>query len=136
MKLINRNTDYAIQALNYINGKEGKTVSVTEIAQKLKIPYAYLRRILQILKKSGVLKSFEGRSGGFVLSRSSDKIFLQDLIRIFQGPLKFTDCLFKKGNCPDAGHCLLKKKIEHIEHLTDAELKGVTLTSLFWSTQK
>lgn len=130
MRLINRNTDYAIRALNYIAGKKGRIVSVSEIARKLKIPHAFLRKILQILQKKGLLRSFEGKNGGFALARSKDKILLVDLIKIFQGSVKFADCLFKKRICSDVRHCLLKKKIERIEHLVDAELKTVTMASL------
>ena len=130
MKLINKDTDYAIRALDCIARKDNEVVSVSEIAPELGIPKPFLRKILQILQKEGKLKSYEGRNGGFTLAVPIDQIFLVDLIEIFQGPLKLTDCLFKKRICPDANCCLLKKKIEHIESLVADELKAVTIASV------
>lgn len=130
MKLINRDTDNAIRAINYIAHSRNRIVSVSEIAKKLRIPRPFLRKILQILQKKGMLKSYEGRGGGFRLAVSADKIFVVDLIKIFHGPVKLSDCIFKKRICPDIKHCILKSKIEHIEHIVMKELKALTIASL------
>lgn len=136
MKLINRDTDYAMRALRYIVRHKNKLVSVSEIAKALKIPHAFLRKILQILQKEGILNSIEGRNGGFNLAVPAEKILLVDLIKIFQGPVQLADCLFKKMICPDAQRCLLKKKMDRLEHLVIAELKSITIASLSLHYQK
>lgn len=130
MRLINRDTDYAMRALSYIAYNKNKIVSVSEISRKLRIPRPFLRKILQILQKKSLLKSYEGRDGGFRLDVPVDKIFLVDLIKIFQGQVKLVDCLFKKQICPDIKHCLLRDKVRHIENLVVSELKSITLASL------
>ena len=129
MKLINRDTDYAIRALSYIAQRKSKIISVSEIARELRIPRAFLRKILQILHKKGLLKSYEGRDGGFKLAVPAEKIILVNLIKIFQGPVKLVDCLFKKQICPDVRRCMLRDKIRYIEKLVASELKSITLAS-------
>lgn len=130
MKLINRDTDYAIRALIYIAKSGKERVSVSEIVRELNMPRPFLRKILQLLKKKGLLKSYDGRIGGFSLAVSIEGIFLTDLIEIFQGPLNLVDCLFKQNVCHDVATCALKKKVEHIEDMINTELKGVTVASL------
>ena len=130
MKLINRNTDYAVRALCFIAEKKKDIISVSELVKVLKIPRPFLRKILQILNKNGILKSYKGKGGGFELALPPSKIFLVDLIKIFQRPLKLNECIFKKKVCPDIRICLLKQKLSEIEKYVVKELKSVTLESL------
>ena len=130
MRLVNRDTDYAIRAINYIAHSENKIISVSEIAKELEIPRPFLRKVLQRLNKKEVLNSYEGRGGGFSLTVPIDKIFLVDLINIFQGPVKLIECLFTKGTCPDARYCVLRGKIERIEDFVIKELKTLTVADL------
>ena len=130
MKLITRNTDYAVKALTYICRNKKGVISVTELAQELKIPRPFLRRILQILNKKKLLKSYKGREGGFMLASRPEDILLVDLIEIFQGPAMLNKCVFKKKLCPDRNSCALKYRIDSIEKYVIEELKSITLASL------
>jgi len=130
MKLITRDTDYAIRALCYIGKREKELVSASELVKKLKIPRPFLRKILQILNREGVLKSYKGQGGGFKLALSPNKILLVNLIEIFQGPIGLNECIFKKLICPNIKTCTLKKKINSIEKYVISKLKTITLASL------
>ena len=130
MKLINRDTDYAIKALRYIASRENKIINASELVNELRIPRSFLRKILQILNRNRILKSYKGQGGGFRLVLKPNEIFLADLIRIFHGPFEFNNCLFLKNYCPDRNSCILKRKIESIEQRVVAELKSITLESL------
>ncbi len=136
MKLITRDTDYAVRALCYMAGTKTQMISVPDLVKELKVPRPFLRKILQILNKKGVLRSSKGRGGGFTLAVAADKIFLVDLIEIFQGPLKLNECIFKKRVCPDRTMCSLKSKIDTIEKHVVSELKSVTIASLLGSAKK
>jgi Rrf2 family protein len=129
MKLITRDTDYALRAVCFI-GKQKKMVSVTELVSKLGIPRPFLRKILQALNKKGILKSYKGAGGGFLLARPAKEIFLVGLIEIFQGPLKLNECFFKKMACPKVKACALRKKISVIENYVIQELKSISIESL------
>lgn len=130
MKLITRDTDYAIRALGYIAKSKERIVPVTELVSKLKIPRPFLRKNLQILDKKSLLKSYKGRGGGFALALSPEKIFIMDLIKIFQGPFKLNECFFKKHICPNTGNCALKRKIDSIEKYVIKELNTVNISYL------
>ncbi len=130
MKLITRDTDYAIRALFFLARQKDRTVSVAELVRSLKIPHPFLRKIMQTLNKRGVLVSRKGNGGGFELARPANKIFILDLIRIFQGPMTLNKCLFKKTLCPDRSACPLRKKIASLENAVFSELKKTTIAGL------
>ena len=130
MKLITRDTDYAIRALNYIVCNEGRVVSITELVRELETPKPFLRKILQLLGINGILKSYKGKNGGFVLAREPDKIFLVELMQIFQGPFRISECTFKKKSCPNQLDCILKIEIDSIEKMVLEKISAITLKSL------
>lgn len=130
MKLITRDTDYAIRALRYIAHNKGRIVSAAELVKELKIPRPFLRKILQILNREGVLESIKGKGGGFKLIGNPKMISVVDLIEIFQGPINLNECVFKKLVCPNTKRCILRKKINNIEKFVIRELKSINLLSL------
>lgn len=70
-----------------------------------------------------------------MLALAPNKIFLADLIEIFQGSLKLNECIFKKRICPDIKVCKLKKRIDAIQKYVISELKDITLVSLLGETR-
>ena len=130
MKLLNRDTDFAVKALLYISKQDPERVSVPELVNQLDIPKPFLRKILQILNREGVLNSFKGKGGGFVLAMPPEEILLTRLIDIFQKPVKLTECIFKNKICSDIGTCPLKKRIDAIEQHVISELEPITIESL------
>jgi len=130
MKLITRDTDYAIRALCYIAKRKKKITSVTDLVKTLRIPRPFLRKILQRLNKEGLLTSYKGMGGGFALARPAAKILVTDLMKIFQGPIKLNEHIFKKGICPHIRTCALKKRLNIIEKSVITKLEAITVASL------
>ena len=130
MKLLTRNTDYATRALVYLFAKKKEIISVSELVRELKAPRPFLRKILQQLNKRGILESFKGNQGGFKLNKDPGRIFLADLMRIFQGKIRLNECIFKKKICPNKSSCVLRQKICRIEDRVISELGSITIASL------
>ena len=97
MKLITRDIDYAVRALIYLadNGKGG-TVPVPELVDELGVTRPFLRKIMQLLTKAGITRSYKGNKGGFRLIKKPEDIYLIDLIEIFQGKFSLNECLLNK----------------------------------------
>ncbi len=129
MKLITRNTDYALRALCYI-AKHRTIVSVDELVAKLGVPRSFMRKILQRLNNKKVLASCRGQGGGFKLKKRPERISVIDIICIFQGQAGLNACFLKKDICPNRGRCLLRKKILLIEKDVLSKLKRITIASL------
>lgn len=135
MKLMNRDTDYAVRALCYIARQKDNIISASDLVEKLDIPRPFLRKLLQTLKKERVLDSYKGQGGGFILAAKPKNISLCDLIEIFQGPIQINDHLFKNDKCIHVKRCKLKKKIDAIENYLINELKSINIASLIKSEE-
>ena len=129
MKLITRNTDYALRAICYI-AKKGKLVKVDELVRILGVPRPFMRKILQQLSKAKILSSYKGQAGGFKLKSLPERIFIVQIMRIFQGRLSLTECFLKKNICPNKGKCILRKKIHLIENDVLRQLGQINIASL------
>jgi len=130
VKLITRNTDYAVRALCCIAEQKQKVISTDRLIKSLEMPRSFLRKILQTLTKEGLLNSSKGKDGGFSLAVSPEKIILIEIMKIFQGSIRLSEHKFKKSDCPHINDCLLKKKIDEIEKEVIAKLKAITISSI------
>ena len=130
MKLITRDTDYAMRALCVMAKQRGKVISVEEVVYETEIPRPFLRKILQILNKKRVIRSYKGKNGGFMLSKNPNSISIADIINVFQGTVNLSEHVFKKGQCPRMQKCNLKKRLDKIEVMVRRELHIITIASL------
>jgi len=130
VKLITRNTDYAVRALCYIAEQKQKVISGDRFIKSLEMPRPFLRKILQTLTKAGLLNSSKGKDGGFSLAVSPEEITLFEVMKIFQGSIRLTEHQFKKSDCPHINDCLLKKKLDEIEKEVIVKLKAITISSI------
>jgi Rrf2 family protein len=129
MKLITRNTDYALRALCYI-AKRKSIVTVDELVAKLGVPRPFMRKILQCLNKKGILVSCKGQGGGFRLKAGSGKVSVIEIMRVFQGNIQLNGCFLKKDVCPNRPKCALRKHLRSIEQEVLRRLKAITIGSL------
>lgn len=91
MKLTSR-SEYALLALVYLARRhDAGFVSVETIALAQKIPPKFLEQIMSTLKNARYLHSSKGQHGGYRLARSTDRITLAEIIRLFDGPLAPTE---------------------------------------------
>lgn len=133
MKLITRDTDYALKSLCYLAKQNGRVVSVNELTSQLHIPRAFLRKVLQTLTQKGHLRSYKGQGGGFSLSKPPGKICVTDVMSIFQRDWNSDTCFIGKEVCPDRATCLLRKKLALICGFVTGQLHETSLKELITS---
>lgn len=133
MRLIKKDTDYAVRALTFIASNKDKHFNAKEISRELDISYPYIRKLLQIFNKHDILSSAKGKGGGFKIIKEPDKIYFKDIIQIFQGGINIKHCFVKSNNCPNVMTCLINKKLSKIENLIRDELYPVSIQSLIES---
>ena len=96
MKLINRDTDYAIRALLYLKGTARESISADRLVTEMLMPRAFARRLLQVLSREGILRSRPGKGGGYAFRKKPANITLRELVEVFQPGFSETKCIFKK----------------------------------------
>ena len=104
--IYSRSVEYAVQALVYLSeAPEGKYVMVKSIAEREKIPSHFLAKILQQLARKGLLRSSKGPTGGFVLRRKPEEIFLWDIVEVLDGLADYEKCISGLAECNDEMPC-------------------------------
>ncbi len=89
----------ALHAMVFLAGKPDKPFSNKEIAEKLDVSEAHLSKILQRLSKAGLVISYRGPKGGFMLRGDGNGITLLDVLETIEGPFELSSCLFDKPVC-------------------------------------
>jgi len=136
MKLITRDTDYAVRALVYMANDPDRVTTVQELVDELDMPLAFSRRILQVLSRQGILKSVKGKGGGFTIGRPLQSIQVFDVMEAFQGKMSTVSCMFKKNICPNTRTCPLRGQMKRIERNIFTEFKALTIASLMNGKKK
>ena len=135
MKLLTKESDYAIRALLVLASNPEETISSKTIAEMEKIPLQFLRRILQTLTKAGMITTREGVNGGVRLAVKAEDIPLSKIITLYQGEIQFTECLFRKKVCHNRANCVLRHRIMAIENSVANELSAVSIGTLIKDIQ-
>ena len=130
MKVLNKETDYAVRALISLGMKSDGWVSAKAISDEQAIPYQFLRRILQELIRNGLVESKEGAGGGVRLGKNPAEIGVAAVIEIFQGKVQVSDCMFRKQLCSNRANCVLRHQIMRIERMVNDEFAKVTIGKL------
>lgn len=103
---LSKASEYAIRGLLYMGGKpQGKVSYIEEIAKAKNMPMPYLAKLFHILVKRGILRSYRGPNGGFILVKNHEDITLVDIIEAIEGPIYFNECLEREGRCKEDAEC-------------------------------
>jgi Rrf2 family iron-sulfur cluster assembly transcriptional regulator len=104
--IYSRSVEHAIRALVFLSQvPEGQYVMVKHIAQQEDIPSHFLAKILQDLARKGFLRSSKGPTGGFVLRRKPEDIFLIDIVKALDGLAAYEKCVGGLAECNDQMPC-------------------------------
>jgi len=82
------NTGYAIQILQYLHIYSGVPQNVIKLSEFICVANTTVVRIVRKLKNGGLLKSIQGRSGGYCLGKSAYEISLYDVFVCMGGELQ------------------------------------------------
>ena len=85
---VSAKSDYALRALIELASRgDGSPVSAEELGRLQEIPHGFLQAILADLRRSGVVMSQRGQSGGWRMARDAETVSVADVIRAVDGPL-------------------------------------------------
>ena len=119
---------YAVTAMMDIatHDHDGDAVSVVDIARRQCLSSAYLEKLLTTLRRQRLVVSVRGPGGGYRLSKSSDQIFIGDIMRAINENVDATLCQGKK-NCRGKKTCLTHNLWEELSQCIENFLAGITL---------
>lgn len=119
MSKISQKCEYGVRVLLELTRRQGAgPVSVTEIAATQAIPQRFLELIVKELREAGVVSSYRGARGGYVLAADPARLTLGQIIRLLDGPFGPMDCMACGGEryCTLQGGCSLADVWRKAEH--------------------
>jgi len=130
--MISQTARYALHILGYLVAHRGELVRGEAISAATGIPANYLSKILNQLRKSGMVESRKGWGGGFRLRADAHQLPLLDVVRVFEGdrPVGMPACIFGLPACNDDQPCPLHAHWSGIRESFGEMLRTTTVGDL------
>jgi Rrf2 family protein len=104
---VSSKTRYGLRLMLVLGLKygEGPTL-LKDIAHEENISEKYLSQIIIPLRVGGLVKSFRGARGGYMLARRPSQISVRQIIEALDGDLGVVDCVKNPAICQRTSHCV------------------------------
>jgi Rrf2 family protein len=89
---VSRKADYAVRALAYLAGHPGRRVLISELAERMAIPRAFLSKIMKELVEGGLATSQVGPGGGYSLAAPPSEITFRQILEVVEGTWSLVPC--------------------------------------------
>lgn len=127
---ISEAANLAIHAMAYlVNHQPEQPVASGKVAGYLEVSGAHLNKVLQRLKKAGLVRSVRGPAGGFSLAQEPAEVTMLQIYEAIDGPLPRHSCLLGQSSCL-FGNCVFGKLLTSVGAQVDEQLSGTTLADL------
>lgn len=90
--MISPTAEYALRAIVALAQADGGTLVTAQMAEITRVPPGYLSKVLQVLRRGGLVRSKRGLGGGFTLSRPADKITVLEVVNAVDPVERITKC--------------------------------------------
>lgn len=122
---LNLETDYAIRIVHTLASSDSRLDAKT-IAARTGVTPRFTLKILHGLVSSGIVKSYKGASGGYILAKDANEITLLDVVEETCGPLELSQCQ-SEGECthPD-GFCRFRGVFSDVSEYMKQKFSNIT----------
>ncbi len=128
---ISTKTRYGFRFMIYLGMNESseESIQLGEIADKEEISLKYLEKIVQILKRSGLVSVKRGPKGGYRLSRESRNISLLEIYESLEGGCSVIDCSIN-GECSKIDKCTTAEIWKGLSNVISSYFSSKTLEDI------
>ena len=78
--MLSQTAEYALRAIVYLAGRDGKPVTAQNLAAAARVPADYLAKVLRVLGRTGIVLAQRGKRGGFSLARPAETLTILDVV--------------------------------------------------------
>jgi Rrf2 family protein len=108
-----------------------KSLSIHALAETEHLPEDYLEKIVQQLRRSGLVEAKKGTAGGYSLTKPATTITVWEILKELDGPLQiFLPPVKGTLPCLQPSHCQTNEVWRKLETEIEHSLSTVTLASL------
>lgn len=108
----------------------GELTTAKEVSETFKTPFDATARVMQMMAQRGYLKSEQGASGGYQITKDLSKLTLLDLVEMIEGPTALVKCFQKEEPCDISRTCNIVSPITALNEKMNDFFKNVSLKEL------
>ncbi len=123
-------SDYAVRIVYYL-AKAGVKTDAGTISEEVGVTVRFTLKILGKLSRAGIVKSFKGAAGGYILNRDASEITLLDIITVIDGPIALNKCIDPDEVCTRVDNkeaCPFHVQFKRIGKVVEDEFAAVKIS--------
>ncbi len=130
--MLSNSSKYALKAVIYLtlHTDENRKMTVKEMSSHIKVPQAYVAKLLQDLSKRNLISSTRGPKGGFYVNETNKSLPISHIVYAVEGRKQFSSCLLGLEDCNEEKPCPIhhligpsrKQLLEVLEKTSIAQL--------------
>lgn len=90
--MLSQTVEYALRAVTHIALRTPEPCTTEEVAATTQVPKAYLSKVLQSLRRAGVLHAQRGVGGGMTLVKSAHELTVLDIVNAVEPIQRIVTC--------------------------------------------
>jgi Rrf2 family protein len=127
--MLSQTNEYALRAVVSLARQAPGSLTTDELAELTDVPRGYLAKVLQQLRRAGIVVSRRGLRGGFVLVGQVDELTALDVVDAIDPLPRVTSCpLGRRGHGTDL--CPLHRTLQHAGQEVERTLRATTIAAL------
>lgn len=136
MLKITRKTEYALLALGYLYRADGdEVVKVRQIAETHDVPFPVLAKVMQQLRRVGLVEPVQGAQGGYRLKGDMGEVNLWQFMEQMEGPMGLVDCM-TSSDCTQMEMCTIQSPLQVIDQTVRQVLNATSLKDVIRPERK
>lgn len=124
---------YAVRVVSYMAYNRKNMYTAKELVEALNISDKYLKRILTTLTKYNIIKSIQGRYGGYLIADKPENITIYKIVAAIDNIEKYSGCVLGFDVCSDENPCALHNKWAPIRDELVQFLNNNTVADVMYS---
>ncbi|MEA5084889.1 MAG: Rrf2 family transcriptional regulator [Lachnospiraceae bacterium] len=131
MKISTRGRYAIMLMLELALDNTGEFITIKSISEKQNISDKYLEQIINVLSRSGFVKSKRGSQGGYKLSKPAEKYTIGMILRLIEGSLVPIACMEDDPNqCPRCNQCVTLDIWKKLDEAISSVVDNITIADL------
>lgn len=90
--MISQTVEYALRAVVFLADRAPRAQTTAAIARATRVPRAYLSKVLQALRKAGVVESQRGSGGGMSLVKGPQQLTMLEVVQAVEPIQRIRGC--------------------------------------------
>ena len=132
MLRISKRVEYGLMALQYL-AKSGQVATAREISDSSNIPHDLLAKVMQSMKRNGIIDSFQGVRGGYRLLLAPEQITLNRVVSSLDEETAITECASENhdhATCTMFDSCTIKVPMQKLQMKLTELVGNMTISEL------